>query len=52
MPLLPSFADLASDPEPAMDVLALAMAAEFRSVDARATIYRAPPARRTGVRRN
>lgn len=38
VPLLPSFADLASDPEPAMDVLALAMAAEFRSVDARATI--------------
>jgi regulator of sirC expression with transglutaminase-like and TPR domain len=35
---LPSFADLASDPEPAMDVLALAVAAEFRTVDARATI--------------
>jgi regulator of sirC expression with transglutaminase-like and TPR domain len=37
---LPSFADLASDPKPAMDVLALAMAAEFRTVDARATIAR------------
>jgi regulator of sirC expression with transglutaminase-like and TPR domain len=37
---LPSFADLASDPNPAMDVLALAMAAEFRTVDARAAISR------------
>ena len=36
--LLPSFADLASDPEPAMGVLALAVATEFRCVDARATI--------------
>jgi len=38
VPLLPSFADLASEPEPAVGFLALAMAAEFRVVDAAATI--------------
>jgi regulator of sirC expression with transglutaminase-like and TPR domain len=35
---LPSFADLAANPEPAMDVLALAVAAELRAVDADAAI--------------
>ena len=35
---LPSFTDLARDPDPAMDVLALAIAAEFRAVDARAAL--------------
>jgi regulator of sirC expression with transglutaminase-like and TPR domain len=38
MPSLPSFADLTSDPEPTMDVLALALAAEFRVVDAPAAV--------------
>jgi regulator of sirC expression with transglutaminase-like and TPR domain len=38
VPPLPPFADLASDPDPAMDLLALALAAEFRVVDARASI--------------
>ncbi|MFZ0091606.1 MAG: transglutaminase family protein, partial [Solirubrobacteraceae bacterium] len=40
MSLLPSFADLAASPEPAMDVVALAMAAELRVVDALAAIGR------------
>lgn len=35
---LAPFAELASDPDPAIDVLALAMAAEFRAVDADAAI--------------
>ncbi len=34
MAALPPFADLARDPEPAIDLLALAMAMEFRVVDA------------------
>lgn len=38
VPLLPPFADLATDPQPALDVLALAMAAEFRVVDADAAL--------------
>jgi regulator of sirC expression with transglutaminase-like and TPR domain len=34
VPELPSFAGLAAAPDPALDVLALALAAEFRAVDA------------------
>jgi regulator of sirC expression with transglutaminase-like and TPR domain len=34
VPELPSFADLAAEPDPALDALALAMAAEFRACDA------------------
>jgi regulator of sirC expression with transglutaminase-like and TPR domain len=38
MPPLPSFAELAEDPDPGMDLLALALAAEFRVVDSRAAL--------------
>lgn len=38
MPPLPSFAELADDPDPGMDLLALALAAEFRVVDSQAAI--------------
>ena len=37
---LPSFAELATTPDPAMDALALALAAEFRDVDASGAMMR------------
>jgi regulator of sirC expression with transglutaminase-like and TPR domain len=40
MPEVPSFAELAASQDPALDVLALALAAEFRDVDADAAILR------------
>ena len=38
MPLLPSFAELAGTPDPPLDLLTLALAAEFRTVDPRAAL--------------
>jgi hypothetical protein len=34
MPVLPNFAELAAVPEPPLDMLALALATEFREIDA------------------
>ena len=39
-PSLPPFAELAADPDPPLDLLALAIAAEFRAVDAPAVLER------------
>ena len=38
MPELPAFTELAADPDPPLDLLALALAAEFRDVDAAAAL--------------
>ena len=38
MPQAPTFTDLAATPEPALDVLALALVAEFRDVDAEGAV--------------
>src|SRR5688572_25653920 len=40
VPELPPFRELAGSPEPPLDLLALALAAEFRDVDARAALDR------------
>ena len=40
MPPLPPFADLAASPKPAMDLLALSLAAELRTVDGDAAVAR------------